>query len=136
MGQHRWKEGQSGNLHGRPPASREKFNWTFLDMTAIPAATRHLYAVVTGEDEDWQRIETFAKKVETRNRAASALLDKAPQRHAGADGEVLDCGVIVMPISRLPDVDVIELDRTSTNVIELDGANMSVTENNATEETT
>lgn len=86
MNEHRWKKGESGNPDGRLPASREKFKWEFLDVTAIPRALEYLYEVVNGTDETWKAIKDEEKRTKHRIDAAKALLAKAPQRMTGEDG--------------------------------------------------
>jgi hypothetical protein len=75
---------------GRLPASREKFKFDFLDETAIPAAIRHLYSVVSGTHKSLKGIRG-AQVIHLQNDAAKALLAKAPQRLEGTgdDGSII-----------------------------------------------
>lgn len=86
----RFVKGQSGNPKGRKPLSREKFQFTFLDETAIPDAIRHLASVVAGTHEDIKKMKG-QEKVRLQNDAAKALLAKAPERHQGTgeDGAII-----------------------------------------------
>jgi len=94
----RFKPGECGNPDGRPKADREKFKFDFLDSTAIPAAIKHLYQVVIGEQEDIKGMKG-QEKVRLQNEAAKALLAKAPDRMQGngANGEFLHSLVIFTP---------------------------------------
>jgi hypothetical protein len=92
-----FKKGQSGNPEGPKPREQKMFEWGFLDYTAIPAAVRKLYEIVTGEDTGFKELTGPGDRLRLQIDAAKALLAKAPERLANPDGGAIQPGVIVLP---------------------------------------